>query len=257
MRKTRPCRRQPPLPDAELATFRKWIQGGLAETTGVARSSAANRRFLARVWFRCKLTVRHPCPPICRANPWSLPCAARPSQPGRKPMGAVGLHNAGQKQVLLLSTESREIARHSSLHRGRTVGGKVQPQRKNRFAGGGRSAKSGRVMVWDVVTGKPLITLGDDYDTVLAADVKFDQSEIAIGDAAHRQNLVNPVRRTSAQAQEAHRLGRHRFIQSQWPISYATADWQRHQRGIGRSARELFTTPWRPQSAVTRVELAQ
>jgi WD40 repeat protein len=49
------------------------------------------------------------------------------------------------------------------------------------LANGGRGASSGRVMVWDVTTGKKIMTLGDDYDTVLAADMRPDQSQVAMG----------------------------------------------------------------------------
>ena len=49
------------------------------------------------------------------------------------------------------------------------------------LANGGRGAQSGRVVIWDVVTGKKLMTLGNAYDTVLAADVRADQTQVALG----------------------------------------------------------------------------
>jgi len=49
------------------------------------------------------------------------------------------------------------------------------------LAGGGRGANSGGIMVWDIVAGQRLMTIGKEYDTVLAADLRPDQSQIALG----------------------------------------------------------------------------
>jgi WD40 repeat protein len=49
------------------------------------------------------------------------------------------------------------------------------------LANGGRGARSGRVVLWDVITGKRMTTLGDDYDTILTADIRPDQSQVAVG----------------------------------------------------------------------------
>ena len=37
------------------------------------------------------------------------------------------------------------------------------------------------MVLWDVATGKRMLTLGDDYDTVLAADIRPDQAQVALG----------------------------------------------------------------------------
>jgi WD40 repeat protein len=49
------------------------------------------------------------------------------------------------------------------------------------LACGGRGARSGRVVLWEVVSGKRLATLGDEYDSILTADVRPDQSQVALG----------------------------------------------------------------------------
>jgi hypothetical protein len=49
------------------------------------------------------------------------------------------------------------------------------------IAGGGIGAKLGHVVIWDVVTGKRIAQIGDEFDTVLAADISPDQSLVALG----------------------------------------------------------------------------
>ena len=45
---------------------------------------------------------------------------------------------------------------------------------------GGRP-KLGHVVIWDVVTGRRIAEVGDEFDTVLAADISPDQSLVAFG----------------------------------------------------------------------------
>ena len=49
------------------------------------------------------------------------------------------------------------------------------------IAGGGIGAKLGHVVIWDVVTGRRIAEVGDEFDTVLAADISPDQSLVALG----------------------------------------------------------------------------
>ena len=43
------------------------------------------------------------------------------------------------------------------------------------LAGGGRGGQSGKVVVWDVKTGKRIFEVGNEPDAVLAADISADQ----------------------------------------------------------------------------------
>jgi WD40 repeat protein len=88
---------------------------------------------------------------------------------------------AGQKQVLLFQSDTLELLGILPFTEGQPVDVKFSRSGQLLLANGGVGAKSGRVVVWDVVTGKKLMTLGDDYDTVLAADIRPDQSQVALG----------------------------------------------------------------------------
>jgi WD40 repeat protein len=88
---------------------------------------------------------------------------------------------AGQKQVLLFHSETLELLGVLPFTEGQPADLKFSHSGKLLLAAGGRGARSGRVMLWDVTIGEHLTTLGDDYDTVLAADIRPDQSQVALG----------------------------------------------------------------------------
>lgn len=49
------------------------------------------------------------------------------------------------------------------------------------LAGGGRGGASGRVVVWSVDSGRRVMEIGDERDTVLAADISSDHRLVALG----------------------------------------------------------------------------
>jgi len=175
--------RQPPLPDKDLETFKNWILGGLLENAG--GQAVAARKSDIDLSLKSNSIGKPDGPPpmpqnVSRdvvvhtarmtaitglaASPWA-------------PLIAV----AGQKQVLLFNTDSLELLGILPFTEGQPVDVKFSRNGQLLLAAGGWAAKSGRVVVWDVVTGKKLMDLGDDYDTVMAADIRPDQSQIALG----------------------------------------------------------------------------
>ena len=174
---------RPKLADKELEVFKKWILGGLLETAGGKAIAAA----APAVDLTLKAdTVGKPDgpPPMPKdlplepvvhtarmnaitglaASPWA-------------PLVAV----AGQKQVLLFQGDTLAPLGILPFTEGQPVEVKFSRSGQVLLASGGRGAQSGRVVLWDVVTGKRMLTLGDDYDTVLAADIRPDQAQVALG----------------------------------------------------------------------------
>ena len=174
---------QPPLPHKELELFRQWIQGGLLENTG-SKAVAARK---PETDFALKSnSVGQPDgpPPMPKDLPRNVVVhtarttavtglAASPWAP----LIAV----AGQKQVLLFHSDTLELLGILPFTEGEPVDVKFSRSGQLLLASGGIGARSGRVIVWEVVTGRKLMTLGDDYDTVLAADIRPDQSQAALG----------------------------------------------------------------------------
>lgn len=174
---------QPPLPDKVLEVFKKWIQGGLLENAN-GHALAAQRPAMDLTLKQDALEKPSGPPPMPKNLPLTVVIhtektsaitglAASPWAP----LIAV----AGQKQVLLFNSDSLALLGILPFTEGEPVGVQFSRNGQLLLANGGRGATSGRVVVWDVVTGKKLMTLGNDYDTVLAADIRPDQSEVALG----------------------------------------------------------------------------
>lgn len=174
---------KPKLSDKELEVFRKWIVGGLLETSG-SKAIAANRSAVDFTVSASTIGKPEGPPPM----PKDLPLEPVVHTERLGPL--TGLANspwapliavAGQKQVLLYHSDNLELLGILPFAEGFPVDLKFSRNGKLLVAGGGHGAKSGRVIVWDIITGERLATLGDEYDTVLAADVSPDQSKIALG----------------------------------------------------------------------------
>ena len=174
---------RPKLPEKELEVFKKWILGGLLET--------ASGKAIAPTAPAMELTLKAdtvgkpegpppmpkdlPTVPVlhtARMNPITG-LAASPWAP----LVAI----AGQKQVLLFQCDTLEPLGVLPFTEGQPVEVKFSRSGQVLLACGGRGAQSGRAMLWDVVTGNLILTVGDDYDTVLAADIRPDQAQVALG----------------------------------------------------------------------------
>ena len=78
---------------------------------------------------------------------------------------------SGHQQVLLFHSDNLALVGVLPFPEGEPFDSGLSRNGNLLLAGGGRGAQSGRVALWDVVTGKRLATLGQEYDAVLAADI--------------------------------------------------------------------------------------
>ncbi|MBD37031.1 MAG: hypothetical protein CMI28_03015 [Opitutae bacterium] len=88
---------------------------------------------------------------------------------------------AGQKQVILYNTESLQISGILSYEEGFIESMNFSRNGKLVIASGGRGGKSGNVAGWDIETGRRVLTVGEEQDSILSADISADQSLVAIG----------------------------------------------------------------------------
>ena len=209
---------RPKLADKELEVFKKWILGGLLETAGGKAIAAAAPK--VDLTLKADIVGKPDGPP---PMPKDLPLepvvhtarmnaitglAASPWAP----LVAV----AGQKQVLLFQSDTLAPLGILPFTEGQPVEVKFSRSGQVLLASGGRGAQSGRVVLWDVVTGKKMMTLGDDYDTVLDRRHPAGPGAGRAGRAEPaRQTLVHQDRPTATQDQEAYRLGHRRGLQPQ------------------------------------------
>ncbi len=88
---------------------------------------------------------------------------------------------AGQKQVLLYHSDTLQLVGVLPFEEGVPYVLSFSQNGGLLLAGGGLGAESGKVVVWDVRTGQRVITVGDEWDAVLAADLNNQQTLISLG----------------------------------------------------------------------------
>lgn len=172
---------QPKLPDEQLTLIRKWIEGGALENSG---SKAKPKKNLAVT--KVEVSNQRPAgpPPMpeglpldplvissrgngttaLAVNPWSTLVAV-----------------SGHKQVVLYDSRTREVMGVLPFPEGVAHVLKFSRNGQWLLAGGGRGALSGKVVLWEVKTGKRVAEVGSEYDVVLAADISPDHTQVALG----------------------------------------------------------------------------
>jgi hypothetical protein len=178
--------RMPPqadrIPDAMLEVIKQWIAGGAIERKGAAPVAKKASVSLA---LDPQAVAADDGPPVVppRMSLEVVSHAARPmamTALAASPNGAVAAVGS-RGQVLLYDTASLEFRGALPFPAGDVKTLRFSRNAKLLLAGGGVEAKSGRVMLWDVATAKPLGELGDEFDEVLAADISADQRVVALG----------------------------------------------------------------------------
>ncbi|MEN9633603.1 MAG: Chromosome partition protein Smc [Verrucomicrobiota bacterium] len=171
------------LKDRDIATIRQWIEGGLLQGSG-SKALAANKPAvdlslksvsIGRPAGPPPMPVGLAVEPYARAhhgtaltsivsNPWA-------------PVIAL----ASARQIVFYDSTELEFLGVLPFTEGLPCDLKFSRNGRLLLAGGGRGGKSGAVVVWDTTTGERIITIGDQFDSVLAADISANQQWIALG----------------------------------------------------------------------------
>lgn len=171
------------LNDRDIATIRNWIEGGLLQGAS-SKALAANKPAVDLSLKSSSIGKPDGPPPMpsgltlepvvrsTRASAFS----ALASSPWA-PVIALG----GAKQILLHDSNALDYLGVLPFPEGLVCDVKFSRNGKLLVAGGGHGGKSGVVAVWDITTGQRVITVGDQFDSVLAADISADQQRIALG----------------------------------------------------------------------------
>jgi hypothetical protein len=179
--------KSPPLPAEAAQLLQRWIAGGALENAG------------SKVVVMARPKVDLALPAAARGKPEGpppMPTKPLPQDPPVRtvkanavtalaaspwaPLVAVG----GQKQVLLYHSDTLELLGVLPFPEGVPNVLKFSRNGALLLAGGGHAGKSGKVVVWSVTSGERVITVGDESDAVLAADISSDQTQIALGGPA-------------------------------------------------------------------------
>lgn len=167
------------LPDEEIELVRKWIDGGALENKG----SKAKIKPKIEMAMSASATTRPevlPLPPRMTLEPIRrTPRASAVTAMATSPWAPI-VAIAAPHQVLLYNTTSLQLVGVLPIT------GQANSLRFSRdgsvlIAGGGINGASGSVTLWNVKTGEKIEEIGDELDSVLAADISPDQTMVALG----------------------------------------------------------------------------
>jgi hypothetical protein len=173
---------QDKLPEATLATLKQWITSGALETAGSTAKVKAKRK------VEMKLTVGAGKPEGPPPMPEGL--SKQPSVYTARAAAVTALASspwapllavAGQKQITLYNTDTAQLLGVLPFPEGIPQVLRFSRSGALLLAAGGRDGQSGRVVLFDVRTGQRVTEIGDELDTVTAADINDDHTQVALG----------------------------------------------------------------------------
>ena len=168
------------MPEAELTLIKKWIDGGLLETSG-SSARMKKKSNLAKIVVSGERPADIAMPigylgdPLVQ-SPTRNAVTALTCSPWA-PLAAI----SGHRQITLYHTQTFEVLGVLPFPEGQPQVLKFSRDGSMLLAGGGRGGASGKVVVYDVKTGERKAEVGDEYDSVLAADISADLTMIALG----------------------------------------------------------------------------
>ena len=176
-----------PLEAKDLALLSKWIAGGVLQ----AKGSVAKKSNKPKVDLTFAGGAGKPTGPVARPENVLLePVVVTPRTSAVTAMAASPwtslLAVAGQKQILLYDTDSRELAGILPYPEGYARSLKFSANGSLLVMGGGRGGKLGHAIVWDVKTGKRVAELGKEFDQVMSADISPDHRKVVIATNAKK-----------------------------------------------------------------------
>jgi len=170
-----------PLDAKDLALLSKWVAGGVLQ----AKGSVAKKSNKPKVDLTFAGGAGKPTGAVARPENVLLePVIVTPRMSAVTAMAASPwtslLAVAGQKQILLYDTDSRELAGILPYPEGYARSLKFSANGSLLVMGGGRGGKIGHAIVWDVKTGKRVTEIGKEFDQVMSADISPDHRKVVL-----------------------------------------------------------------------------
>ncbi|HET6879112.1 MAG TPA: c-type cytochrome domain-containing protein [Pirellulales bacterium] len=182
----------PPLPKEKVELIRQWIDSGLRESAG-SKSLAKGSAFD----FTPADTAADK-PAGSPAMPQELPDVAVPEV--KRPLAVLNLDAsrwaplvavAALEHVRLIDTTSENEIARLAFPEGEPHVIRFSRNGAVLMVAGGRPVELGRVVLFDVRTGKRLAEIGDEIDAVLAADLSPDQRLVALGGSGRKVKIYS------------------------------------------------------------------
>ena len=172
------------LPADQLNLIKQWIEGGLLESSG-SKAVVVKKKGVSELSLDNVSLGKPDGPPPMPQHLLREP-AIHTDKTGAVTSIAASpwaplIAIAAQKQVLLYNSDTAALEGTLYYPDGWPKTVHFSRNGKLLIAGGGHHAKRGEVVVWNIETGERVMTVGDEYDEALAADLSADQQVIAIG----------------------------------------------------------------------------
>jgi hypothetical protein len=172
------------LSDSEMGLLKNWIAGFALETSSSKPAAVAQNQVAVAAVSLTKPDGPPPMPgdlplePLVRSKTNNAVTAMAASP--WAPLVAIG----GQKQVVLYNTELMQPCGVLPFAEGFPQVIRFSRNGQLLVVGGGLGGKSGKVLLWNVLTGERAGSVGDEVDQVLAADISPDHQYVALGGPA-------------------------------------------------------------------------
>jgi WD40 repeat protein len=174
--------KQDKLPEAKLAVIRRWIEGGALKDSGSKAAATGKPGLDLAVSGGAKRPAGPPILPqgLSRQPVVYTPRAAATTTVASSPWAPL-VAVAGQQQIVLYHSDTAELLGILPFPEGIPQALRFSRSGSLLLAGGGRHAARGLAVVYDVKTGRRMFDVGDELDTVLAADINDTHTKIALG----------------------------------------------------------------------------
>ncbi|MFT5192552.1 MAG: mono/diheme cytochrome c family protein [Verrucomicrobiales bacterium] len=170
-----------PIPNEQITTIQRWIESGLREAAGgESLATARDTSFQPSADIGAK--------PAVPAMPENLPDVTLPET--LRPLPALALDTSpwaplvavsGQGHVRLIHAQTQEELGRLPFPEGVPHVIRFSRDGSLLMVAGGQPVQSGKVILFDIKSGKRLAAIGDEIDVVLAADLSPDQKLLALG----------------------------------------------------------------------------
>ncbi len=168
------------IPDAEIQKIAQWIDLGALESKSSKAAKGKPKFDMAMSANPSKrpevmpLPLRMPIEPVIKTvRPSVLAIATSPWAP----IAAVST----PKQILLFNTQSLELVGVLPMEEGVAHSLRFSRNGQLLLAGGGRDGASGKAVLFNVITGERVTSVGDELESVLASDISPNHALVAIG----------------------------------------------------------------------------
>ncbi len=166
---------------ADLDAIRNWIDAGVLENaSSKAKLSTKPKMEMASGGGTTRPEVM-PWPKTLPLEPRVITQRATAVTAMATSPWAPLLALGSEEQVLLYDVNSLELVGVLPFPQGTPQVLKFSANGSLLLAGGGKAAHKGVAVVWNVETGEQLLEVGDELDSVLAADISADHQWIALG----------------------------------------------------------------------------